>query len=120
MSVNQDPSRFDGQVAWITGSGRGMGRAHAELMAARGADIVIQDLLVDEAAAAAAAVRKLGRRVLVSTASVTDVAAMRALVLEAERELGAIDILVNNAGIGQHLAIEDISPNDFQRMFDIH
>jgi len=58
--------------------------------------------------------------VLISTASVTDAAAMRALVSEAERELGAVDILVNNAGIGQHLPIEDITLNDFQRMFDIH
>jgi len=114
------PSRFDGQVAWITGSGRGMGRAHAELMAARGADIVIHDVLADEAAAAAAAVRALGRRVMVSNADVTDVAAMRALVAQAERELGPVDILVNNAGIGQHLSIEEITPEHFQRMFDVH
>jgi|SRR5687767_4295142 len=118
--MTRNPARFDGKVAWITGSGRGMGRAHAEMMAARGADIVVHDVLKDEAAAAADAVRSLGRRVLVSNASVTDVAAMRALVAEAERELGSVDILVNNAGIGQHLAIEDISPESFQRMFDIH
>ena len=118
--MTRNPARFDGKVAWITGSGRGMGRAHAEMMAARGADIVIHDVLKDEAATAADAVRSLGRRVLVSNASVTDVAAMRALVTEAERELGSVDILVNNAGIGQHLAIEEISPESFQRMFDIH
>src|SRR5215218_10699231 len=120
MTMTQDPSRFDGKVAWITGSGRGMGRAHAELLAARGADIVIHDVLSEEAEAAAAGVRDLGRRVLVSRASVTDVAAMRALVALAERELGAIDILVNNAGVGQHLPIEQITPDDYQRMFDIH
>ena len=40
-----DPTRLDGKIAWITGSGRGMGRAHAELMAARGADIVVHDVL---------------------------------------------------------------------------
>jgi len=118
--MTDNPSRFDGQVAWITGSGRGMGRAHAELLAARGADIVIHDVLVDEAGAAADAVRALGRRVFVSHASVTDVAAMRTLVSDAERELGPVSILVNNAGIGQHLAIEDITPEAFQRMFDIH
>jgi 3-oxoacyl-[acyl-carrier protein] reductase len=118
--TSKRPSRFDGQVAWITGSGRGMGRAHAELLAARGADIVIHDVLEDEAAAAAAAVRALGRRAIVSNADVTDVAAMRALAAQAERELGAVDILVNNAGIGQHLSIEEITPEHYQRMFDIH
>jgi NAD(P)-dependent dehydrogenase (short-subunit alcohol dehydrogenase family) len=118
--TSKRPSRFDGQVAWITGSGRGMGRAHAELLAARGADIVIHDVLEGEAAAAAAAVRALGRRAIVSNADVTDVAAMRALAAQAERELGAVDILVNNAGIGQHLSIEEITPEHYQRMFDIH
>lgn len=118
--TSKRPSRFDGQVAWITGSGRGMGRAHAELLAARGADIVIHDVLEDEAAAAAAAVRALGRRAIVSNADVTDVAAMRALAAQAERELGAVDVLVNNAGIGQHLSIEEITPEHYQRMFDIH
>jgi NAD(P)-dependent dehydrogenase (short-subunit alcohol dehydrogenase family) len=118
--TSKRPSRFDGQVAWITGSGRGMGRAHAELLAARGADIVIHDVLEGEAAAAAAAVRALGRRAIVSNADVTDVAAMRALAAQAERELGAVDVLVNNAGIGQHLSIEEITPEHYQRMFDIH
>ena len=118
--MTENPSRFDGKVAWITGSGRGMGRAHAELMAARGADIVLHDVLVDEVAAAAVAVKALGRRCVVSTASVTDIGAMRALVSTAENELGPIDILVNNAGIGQHRSLEDITPDDFQRMFDIH
>jgi len=118
--TSRQPSRFDGQVAWITGSGRGMGRAHAELLASRGADIVIHDVLKEEAASVAAAVTALGRRVLVSNADITDVSAMRALAAQAERELGAVDILVNNAGIGQHLAIEEITPEHYQRMFDIH
>src|SRR5688500_9249362 len=118
--MSENPARFDGKVAWITGSGRGMGRAHAELMAARGADIVIHDVLGDEAAYAAAAVKTLGRRVMVSNADVTDVAAMRALAAQVVRELGPVDMLGNNAGIGQHLAIEEITPEHYQRMFDIH
>jgi acetoacetyl-CoA reductase len=112
------PSRFDGRVAWITGSGRGMGRAHAELMATRGADIVIHDVLKDEAAAAADAVRALGRRVVVSNADVTDVSAIRDLVAQAERELGPIDILVNNAGITRDRMFLKMTPEDWHAVID--
>ena len=115
-----DPTRLDGKIAWITGSGRGMGRAHAELMAARGADIVVHDVLQEEAEATATAVRALGRRAIVFHDSVADPEAMRKLVAETRSKLGIIDILVNNAGIGQHLTTEEITPEMFQRMFDIH
>jgi 3-oxoacyl-[acyl-carrier protein] reductase len=118
--MTKDPNSFEGRIAWITGSGRGMGRAHAELMASRGADIVIHDVLEDEAAAAAEAVRAMGRRVMVFHGSVSDAPAMKALVKKVEAEMGPIDILVNNAGVGQHLTLEEITPADYQRMFDIH
>ena len=58
-----DISRLDGKVAWVTGSGRGMGRAHALVLAERGADIVVHDVLKDEAAETVAAVKKLGMKV---------------------------------------------------------
>jgi 3-oxoacyl-[acyl-carrier protein] reductase len=112
--------KLAGKVAWITGSGRGMGRAHAELLARYGADIIVHDVLREEAAITAKAVEKLGRRVFVTYTDITDTAGIRAMVGEAEAALGPIDILVNNAGIGQHLAIEDITLADFDRMFDIH
>ncbi|MGF7159232.1 3-oxoacyl-[acyl-carrier protein] reductase [Rhodoligotrophos appendicifer] len=113
-------TNLEGKIAWITGSGRGMGRAHAELLAARGADIVIHDVLKEDAAAAADAVRALGRRVAVFHDSVSDAPAMVRLVAEAEKQLGPIDILVNNAGIGHHATVEEIDEEIFQRMFDIH
>ncbi len=71
-----------GKVALITGSGRGMGRAHALVMAGRGADIVIHDILKDEAAKTAEDVRALGRKVFVSHADVSDVTAMKETVAE--------------------------------------
>lgn len=120
MTTGNDSHRLDGKIAWITGSGRGMGKAHALLMAERGADIVVHDVLADEAHAVAAAVRALGRRAIVFHEDVSSPADMRALVAETERQLGPIDILVNNAGIGDHKQIEEITPEAFQRMFDIH
>jgi len=120
MTPGHDNARFEGRIAWITGSGRGMGKAHALLMAERGADIVVHDVLEDEAQEVAAAVRKLGRRVLVANDDIVSPAAMKALAARIETELGPVDILVNNAGIGDHKAIEEITPEAYQRMFDIH
>ncbi len=118
--MTKDPNSLEGRVAWITGSGRGMGSAHAKLMAERGADIVVHDVLEDEAKETAEAIQAMGRKVLLSTADIRDAAAMRDLVKEAEAKLGPVDILVNNAGIGEHAEIEEITPEKYQRMFDIH
>lgn len=120
MTSGHDHARFEGKIAWITGSGRGMGKAHALLMAERGADIVVHDVLEAEAAEVAAEIRKLGRRVLVANDDIVSPAAMKALAARIEKELGPVDILVNNAGIGDHKAIEEITPEAYQRMFDIH
>ena len=109
-----------GKVAWVTGSGRGMGQAHALLLARNGADIVVHDVLRDEAQRTAQEVEKLGRRVFISHADVANPAAINQLVAEASKALGKIDILVNNAGIGQHKSIEEITVEDFARMFNIH
>lgn len=109
-----------GTVAWVTGSARGMGAAHALLLAERGADIVLQDLLKDEAAETAAAIAKLGRRVHVALADVSDVGAVKRVAAEAIAALGRIDILVNNAGIGQHKPVDEITEADYDRMMDIH
>ena len=118
--MSDTASRMAGKVAWITGSGRGMGQAHAILLAERGADIIVHDVLVDEAKATAERIEALGRRVFLSHADVANPKAMHDLAAEASRALGKIDILVNNAGIGQHRSIEEITVEDFDRMFAIH
>jgi 3-oxoacyl-[acyl-carrier protein] reductase len=111
---------MEGKIVWITGSGRGMGRAHAELLAGLGADIVVHDVLVDEAEETVARIKKMGRRAYLSNDDITDADAMRSLVYDVSRQWGPIDVLVNNAGIGQHADIEEISSTDLRRMFDIH
>lgn len=111
---------MQGKVAWVTGSGRGMGQSHVLLLAERGADIVVHDVLKEEARETARRIEAMGRRVHVSHADVADPEATRRLVAEATAALGRIDVLVNNAGIGQHKSIEEVTPDDFQRMFDIH
>jgi 3-oxoacyl-[acyl-carrier protein] reductase len=109
------------QVAFITGAGRGMGRAHAELLAQNGAHIVVHDIVEDRAKEVVQAVRAYGVRAMLATEDVADTIAMTALVRRAEAEFGRIDILVNNAGIGADRAtIDKIDEAMFDRMFDVH
>jgi 3-oxoacyl-[acyl-carrier protein] reductase len=110
-----------GKVALITGSGRGMGRAHAVLLAEHGANIVVHDIAAEGAAQTGEMVRRHGRRALVAIGDVAEVETMGRIVAQAEAELGRIDILVNNAGIGADRAtVEAIDEAMFDRMFDVH
>jgi 3-oxoacyl-[acyl-carrier protein] reductase len=110
-----------GRVALITGSGAGMGQAHAILMAERGADIVVQDVNRDTAEATAAEIRKRGRKALAFAHDISDIAATEAMVRSAEQAFGHVDIVVNNAGIGGgRRKIEDIDEALFHRMLNIH
>ena len=104
-----------GKRALITGSGRGLGRSHALLMAERGADIVISDVNTDNAEGTAEEIRALGREATVVVHDVTDVQGFAAR-LDGLR----IDILVNNAGIqGNDLVIEDIDEAIYDAMVGV-
>jgi len=111
---------LEGRVALITGSGDGMGRAHALLLAERGADIVVHDINAAMAEETAASVRKKGRRAHVAVCDISDIAAVRAMVKGAQGALGHVDILVNNAGYGQRAETPAITEQDFDRMMAVH
>ena len=108
------------RVALITGAGDGMGRAHALLMAERGADIVVVDINRAGAEETAAGVKKFGRRAMVVEADVSQVPLVEKTVAAAEREFGRVDILVNNAGYGQRPTTPEIDEAAFDRMFAVH
>lgn len=88
-----------GQVAVVTGSARGIGKAIALKLAGAGADVVISDVLEDEAAATAGEIKTLGVRSMVHLADVSKTEDAEGLMSAAAKELGRLDILVNNAGI---------------------
>ncbi len=111
---------LENRIALITGAGDGMGRAHALLMAERGADIIVADIVEEGAEKTASAVRKLGRRVHVAILDMADVGAVQAMAETAAKALGPIDILVNNAGHGQRALTTEVSVADFDRMFAVH
>jgi 3-oxoacyl-[acyl-carrier protein] reductase len=109
------------RVAVVTGGARGIGAAVAVRLAEAGRDVVIADLLADDAARTAAAVQALGRRALCIPTEVSDEAAVQALVAQTVNELGRLDILVCCAGIfGRESAYLEVSGAEFERFLKIN
>jgi NAD(P)-dependent dehydrogenase (short-subunit alcohol dehydrogenase family) len=111
--------RLDGQVAIVTGAGGGLGRAHALLLARRGARIVVNDM-GEEAAAVAAEIVAAGGEAVAAVGSVTDVHFVSRMVADAHRTWGRIDILVNNAGILRDRSFARMELDDFRLVIEVH
>ena len=87
------------KVAVVTGAARGIGRAIAETLARRGADVALADLNLEQAEAVAREiVADTGRRAIAIQVDVADHASAEAMIKRAIAEFGHVDILVNNAG----------------------
>jgi NAD(P)-dependent dehydrogenase (short-subunit alcohol dehydrogenase family) len=121
--------RLAAKAAVVTGAGRGIGRAIAELLAEEGAAVVVNDLggNVDGTGAQASvadevvvAIRARGGTAVANHDSVADFAAAERLVATAVKEFGAIDILVNNAGILRDRMIFNMSEEDWDAVIAVH
>ena len=126
MSMGID---FKGQVAIVTGAGGGLGRQHALALAARGAKVMVNDLggardgsggSATAAEAVVAEIRAAGGEALANSASVTDFAAVEAMVAQAVAAWGRVDILVNNAGILRDKTFAKMEMADFELVVDVH
>ncbi|CAI8057214.1 3-oxoacyl-[acyl-carrier-protein] reductase FabG [Geodia barretti] len=107
--------KLDGRVALITGSGRNIGRATALMMAAEGANIVVNARSNrDEAEATAAAVEELGVKALPVLADVSQKDQVDAMIDAAMSTFGRIDILVNNAAIRPHKPFTELTLEDWE------
>ena len=93
-----DSFRLDGQVAVVTGGGRGIGEAIALGMAEAGADIVVAARRTNEIEAVAEKVRALGRRALAVTTDMMEIEQVQALAQTTFDEMGALTCWVSNAG----------------------
>ncbi|AKJ09202.1 short-chain dehydrogenase [Streptomyces incarnatus] len=103
-------SDFAGLRALVTGGASGIGRATADLLAARGARVAVLDR--DPA--------DVGKPLLAHRADVTDDASVRAAVERAAEDLGGLDVLVNNAGIGAQGTVEDNDDAEWLHVFDVN
>lgn len=112
---------FSHKAALVTGSSRGIGAAIARSLAKDGYSICINYIeqqakafsLVDE-------LRAQGCTAIAVQADVADSEAVNAMVEHASQELGRINLLVNNAGIARQIQFQDITPEDWSRMFAVN
>ncbi len=108
---------WNGQVALVTGGGRGIGRAVVRMLAAHGVAVGVNwRERADAAEEVAAEVRAQGGRAIAVGADVADADAVAAMVARVEAELGPISILVNNAGIAWSATIDSWEPAGFARL----
>ena len=120
---------FKGRVAIVTGAGGGLGRQHALALAKRGAKVLVNDLggavdgsggSVSAAQAVVDEIRAAGGEAIANGASVTDFAAVQAMVQQAVDAWGRVDILVNNAGILRDKSFTKMDMADFNLVVQVH
>lgn len=108
------------RIAIVTGAGGGLGRQHALFLARHGAKVVVNDLSQEAANGVAVEIAAAGGDAMAIAGSVTDEAAVMALVSRTMVEWGRIDILVNNAGILRDKSFAKMELDDFRIVLDVH
>ncbi|HEY4806149.1 MAG TPA: SDR family NAD(P)-dependent oxidoreductase [Roseiarcus sp.] len=115
---------FEGKVAIVTGAGSGLGRSHALGLAARGANVVVNDFGqnggFDNAMRVVEEIRAAGGTAIGDNADVADFAEVSAMVARAERAWGHVDILVNNAGVLRDKTFAKMDMADFEFVLRVH
>lgn len=124
-----DSMNYENRVAVITGAGRGLGRAYALLLAARGARVVVNDPGVSmqgegtdtgPAQQVVEEIRAAGGEATASTDSVATPKGGKAIIDTALDQYGGVDILVHNAGIVRRAPLAEISYEEFESVLDVH
>lgn len=118
-----------GKTAIVTGAGQGVGRAIAEVLAAEGANVVVNDIGVSlsganedigAAHAVAQAITDAGGNAIANTESVSDWDSAERIVEAAIEAFGGVDLVVNNAGILRDAIFYKMDPLEFRAVLDVH
>jgi len=109
-----------GRTALVTGAGGGLGRSHAIALAQRGARVAINDLSPHACEAVVAEITAAGGEAAAFPCSVTDRAAVFAMVDAVAARWGALDVVVNNAGILRDRTFAKMDLDDFILVLDVH
>lgn len=112
--------RLDGQVAFVTGAGGGIGRAIAIALAAAGADVALFEIIPERAEETAARVAELGRQALILPGDAMDAEALRSAIAATDARFRRLDILVNNAGGVAARPFLEQSERSWRRHIDIN
>ncbi|WP_039828790.1 SDR family NAD(P)-dependent oxidoreductase [Nocardia testacea] len=122
-------NRFDGRVAVVTGAGRGLGRAYALLLAARGARVVVNDVGggipggdsdIGVAGSVAEEIVAAGGQAVANADSVATADGGRSIVDTALDAYGRIDVVVHNAGNVRYAPLTEMTYEDFDSVLDVH
>lgn len=115
-----DSFRLDGKAAYVTGAGRGIGKACALGLAEAGADVAAVDIDSRSAAQTAREIEALGRRSLALACDVAKRAEVDAMVKQVADKLGRLDIALNNAGICINAAAEEFTDEDWRKIMEVN
>lgn len=111
---------LQGRVALVTGAGRGIGAAIADVLAGRGAGVAVADVNKDAAGSTAQQLDASGNEALAVEVDVSDEKSVAAMVDTVIKRFGKIDILVNNAGVGNFSALPEVEEADWDRVVGIN
>lgn len=114
------PRAFEDRVALVVGAGSGIGRAAAELLAERGALVVVADVDVEAATRTAAGIRATGGRAEAHACDVSVAAQVEAVVGAAQRIRGRLDIVLNCAGILRIARLEATSEKEWNEVLAVN